>query len=59
MIEAAKGFRKLKANKQLPALREALDAHKLSLQRSHSQKQGNVPRRSSTSDGTSPEAKSV
>ena len=31
MIEAAKGFRKLKAHNQLPALRAALDAHKLSL----------------------------
>ena len=27
MIEAAKGFRKLKAHKQLPALRTALIAH--------------------------------
>ena len=31
MIEAAKGFRKLKAHRQLPALRAALAAHKLSL----------------------------
>jgi len=31
MIEAAKGFRKLKAHKHLPALRAALAAHKLSL----------------------------
>ena len=31
MIEAAKGFRKLKAHKQLPALRTALASHKLSL----------------------------
>ena len=28
MMEAAKGFRKLKAYKQLPALRSALAAHK-------------------------------
>jgi hypothetical protein len=31
IIEAAKGFRKLKAHKQLPELRAALDAHKLSI----------------------------
>ena len=31
MIEAAKGFRKLKAHKHLPALRAALAAHKVSL----------------------------
>lgn len=31
MIEAAKGFRKLKAHKQLPALRAALAAHNASL----------------------------
>ena len=31
MIEAAKGFRKLKAHKHLPALRAALAAHKLGL----------------------------
>ena len=31
MIEAAKGFRKLKAHKQLPALRAALAAHRASI----------------------------
>ena len=30
MIEAAKGFRKLKAHKELPALRAALAAHRAS-----------------------------
>jgi putative transposase len=31
MIEAAKGFRRLKAYRQLPQLRAALDAHKAKL----------------------------